>query len=102
MKNIRTTKEAKIEEEKKLKKIWHEFSEGLEEFYTSPYRSTLTRAYRDENDFFMLMVFAESLGVPNPLSFYTLELLPFLLEEFHEWHKRMGMEKCPFEHFGCC
>ncbi len=78
------------------------FLEGLDEFYHAPYRATLTRAYRDENDLFMLFVFAESLGVPNPVSFYTLETLPFLLEEFHSWHKRMGLEKSPMEHFGCC
>lgn len=78
------------------------FLEGLDEFYHAPYRRTLTAAYRDENDVFMLMVFAEQLGVPNPVSFYTMELLPFMLEEFHEWHLRMGMEKSPIGHFGCC
>jgi hypothetical protein len=78
------------------------FLEGLDEFYHAPYRRTLTAAYRDENDVFMLMVFAEQLGVPNPVSFYTMELLPFMLEEFHEWHVRMGMEKSPIGHFGCC
>ena len=78
------------------------FLEGLDEFYHAPYRRTLTTAYRDENDVFMLMVFAEQLGVPNPVSFYTMELLPFMLEEFHEWHVRMGMEKSPIGHFGCC
>ena len=78
------------------------FFAGLDEFYHAPYRRTLTSAYRDENDVFMLMVFAEHLGVPNPVSYYTMELLPFMLEEFHSWHKRMGMEKSPIEHFGCC
>jgi hypothetical protein len=78
------------------------FLEGLDEFYHAPYRRTLTTAYRDENDVFMLMIFAEQLGVPNPVSFYTMELLPFMLEEFHEWHLRMGMEKSPLGHFGCC
>lgn len=78
------------------------FFKGLDEFYHAPYRKTLTQEYRDENDFFMMMIFAESLGVPNPTTFYTMELLPFFLEEFHSWHKRMGMEKSPIDHFGCC
>lgn len=86
----------------KMKKQLKSFFEGLDEFYHAPYRKTLTSAYRDENDYFMLLIYAESLGVPNPVSFYTMELLPFLLEEFHSWHKRMGMEKSPIEHFGCC
>ncbi len=79
-----------------------DFFEGLDEFFNAPYRKTLTKAYRDENDLFMLLVFAENLGVPNPVSFYTLEILPFILEDFHAWHKRMGMDRSPIDGFGCC
>lgn len=78
------------------------FKEGLEEFYHAPYRQTLSRAYRDEQDLFMLLIFAESLGIPNAMTFYTLELQPLLMEEFHDWHKRMGMEHSPMDRFGCC
>ncbi len=82
--------------------LWQRFLTGLNEFYHAPYRQTMARAARDEEDFFMLMMFAESLGIDNPASFYTLELQPLFLENFHEWHTRMGMEKCPFDHIGCC
>ena len=81
---------------------WQRFAAGLNEFYHAPYRQTMARAARDEEDFFMLMMFAESLGIDNPASFYTLELQPLFLENFHEWHTRMGMDKCPFDHVGCC
>ncbi|EGV36631.1 cory-CC-star protein [Neisseria weaveri] len=87
-----------MEWRKRLKAI----AAGLHEFYHAPYRRTLTAAYRDEADLFMLLVFAESLGVPNPMTFYTLELQPLLMEEFHDWHKRMGMTHSPLERFGCC
>jgi hypothetical protein len=72
------------------------------EFYTAPYRGAIARAKRDEDDLFMLFVFSEMMGIPNPAAYYTLELLPVLLEEFHEWHQRMGMEHSPLEHFKCC
>ncbi len=81
---------------------WQRFSAGLNEFYHAPYRQTMARAARDEEDFFMLLMFAESLGIDNPASFYTLELQPLFLENFHEWHTRMGMDRCPFDHVGCC
>jgi hypothetical protein len=81
---------------------WQRFVEGLNEFYHAPYRQTMARAARDEEDFFMLLMFAESLGIDNPASFYTLELQPLFLENFHEWHTRMGMDRCPFDHVGCC
>lgn len=81
---------------------WQRFVAGLNEFYHAPYRQTMARATRDEEDFFMLLMFAESLGIDNPASFYTLELQPLFLENFHEWHTRMGMDRCPFDHVGCC
>jgi hypothetical protein len=75
---------------------------GLREFYIAPYRRTFARARRDEEDLFMLLVFAESLGVPNPAGCYTLELMPVMYERFHDWHRRMGMERSPLDHIGCC
>jgi hypothetical protein len=73
-----------------------------EEFYSSPYRATIARARRDEDDLFMLLVFSEMMGVPNPATYYTLELQPLLLERFHDWHRRMGMPHSPLDHFRCC
>lgn len=82
--------------------LWQRLNDGLYEFYVAPYRRTFARAKRDEEDLFMLLVFAETLGVPNPAAFYTLELLPVVYERFHEWHRRMGMEKSPLDHVHCC
>ncbi|MFO7788634.1 MAG: cory-CC-star protein [Halospina sp.] len=73
-----------------------------DEMYQAPYRRIERRAQRRKDDLFRLMVLSESLGVPNPAAFYTLELVPFMLEDFHEWHQRMGMEHSPLEGFRCC
>lgn len=73
-----------------------------EELYFGRYRSTIARARRDEEDLFMLLVYSEMMGVPNPASYYTMELQPLLLERFHDWHRRMGMERSPLDHFRCC
>lgn len=73
-----------------------------DEFYKAPYRSAIAREKRDQEDLFMLLVFSELMGVPNPASYYTLELQPILLENFHDWHTRMGMEKSPLDNFRCC
>ena len=76
--------------------------ELLTEFYHAPYRGTIGRAKRDEDDLFMLFVFSEMMGIPNPVTYYTLELQPILLEKFHAWHQRMGMERSPIDDFKCC
>jgi hypothetical protein len=74
----------------------------LREFYLVPHRRAVASARREEEDLFMLLVFAEALGVPNSASYYTLELMPVLYDRFHAWHRRMGMEHSPLEGFRCC
>lgn len=82
--------------------FWAGLGELLREFYTAPFRGAVAREKRDEDDLFMLLVFSEMVGVPNPANYYTLELQPLLYEDFHEWHKRMGMDHSPIEGFRCC
>ena len=74
----------------------------LEEFYAAPYRGVIARARRDEDDLLMLFVFAELLGVSNPAAYFTLELQPILLDRFHDWHRRMGMDHSPLDGLKCC
>jgi hypothetical protein len=78
------------------------FAAGLREFYAAPYRGAVARARREEDDVFLLLVFSEMMGIPNPASYYTLELQPLLYERFHAWHQRMGMDHSPLEWFRCC
>lgn len=78
------------------------FGAGLEDYYSSNYRRSFRRLQRDQDDLFMMMVLSEALGVPNPASYYTMEMLPVVYENFHEWHKRMGMERSPLEEISCC
>ncbi|RUO60243.1 cory-CC-star protein [Pseudidiomarina insulisalsae] len=73
-----------------------------QDYYNAPYRAAVARAQREQEDLFMLYVYAELMGIPNPASYYTLELQPLLLEQFHDWHLRMGMEHSPFDEFRCC
>jgi hypothetical protein len=82
---------------------WFERAKALlTEFYVAPYRGAIARARRDEDDLLMLLVFSELMGVPNPATYYTLELQPILLERFHDWHVRMGLEHSPLDGFRCC
>lgn len=85
-----------------LREAWRRLEAFYQEAYVMPYRRTARRARRREEDLFRMLVMSEALGVPNPASFYTLELLPFLMEDFHEWHQRMGWEHSPLEGFRCC
>ncbi|HEX9726966.1 MAG TPA: cory-CC-star protein [Gemmatimonadales bacterium] len=70
--------------------------------FVAPYRSQVHREYLRQRDLFLLLGFADLLGVPNPIAFYTLELYPELIDQFHQWHLRMGMPHAPAGGFRCC
>ena len=76
--------------------------EVYEGIYIAPYRSQILRAYAEERDLFFLVGFGDLLGIPNPVAFYTLELYPDLIEQFHQWHLRAGMPHAPEGGFRCC
>ncbi len=76
-----------------------EIYEGI---FLAPYRSAIYREQLRQRDLFFVIGFSDLLGVPNPVTFYTLELYPELIEQFHEWHLRLGMEHGPDGGFRCC
>ena len=78
-----------MSEGEKKESLLKRIEAGLHEYYVTSYRRSFARAQRDEEDLFMLLVFAESLGIPNPAAFYTMELLPIVYDRFHDWHVRM-------------
>ncbi|RHW33832.1 cory-CC-star protein [Oceanobacillus profundus] len=73
-----------------------------EEVLSMPHRQEIARELRNEDDMFLLLLYSEMLGIPNPVYYYTLELYPYMTENYHEWHLRMGMEKSPMAGFRCC
>lgn len=76
-----------------------EIYEGI---YFAPYRSAIQREYLEQRDLFLVLSFSDFLGIPNPVAFYTLELYPELIDQFHQWHVRMGMPRAPEGGFRCC
>ena len=47
----------------------------------------------DGDDYFMLLCFSDFLGIPSPASYYTLELLPYMVGELEGWEMRMADKK---------
>lgn len=56
----------------------------------------------DLHDLFLLLCYMDLLGLPNPAALYLLDVYPYVLEEFHLWHRRMGMDRSPLSDFSCC
>ncbi|BBL80962.1 hypothetical protein RxyAA322_28160 [Rubrobacter xylanophilus] len=84
-----------------LRDLYRRMEELHDEFFVSKWRSGLQREAARQQDALMAMLFLEALGIPNPAGYYTLELYPEFVEEFHRWHQRMGMNRFPEPGF-CC
>ncbi|AKG74193.1 MULTISPECIES: cory-CC-star protein [Salinicoccus] len=81
-----------------IKKLIRYYEEVLE----MPHRTEVARELRDQDDLFLLLLYSEMIGIPNPVYYYTLELYPHIIEDFHDWHLRMGMDKSPLTGIRCC
>ena len=85
---------------------WQQFRHNAADFWYGVaygrHQHEMRRQALELNDLFMLLCYLELMGVPNPATFYLLDLYPLLLEEFHLWHRRMGIEHSPLGSMGCC
>ena len=66
------------------------------------YERELRQQTAELNDLFLLLCFMEAAALPNPATLYLLEVYPYLLEQFHHWHRRMGIEHSPIGSLPCC
>lgn len=66
------------------------------------YEQELRRQTAELNDLFLLLCYMEAAALPNPATLYLLEVYPYLLEQFHLWHKRMGIPHSPIGSLPCC
>lgn len=42
------------------------------------------------DDTLLTVILSERLGIPNPMAYYTVELLPYLGNEIPNWERRMA------------
>ena len=78
------------------------FADILQGAAMGRYERDLRQQAAELNDLFLLLCFMEAAGMPNPATLYLLEVYPYLLEQFHSWHRRMGIERSPIDSLPCC
>jgi hypothetical protein len=85
---------------------WSEWRRNVGEFFygmsLAGYEKKLRQQFMELNDLFMLLCYMELVGLPNPAALYLLEVYPYFLDEFHTWHRRMGMDHSPMGSLPCC
>lgn len=82
--------------------FWRNVADVFEGMALAGHRRRLRSEAIELQDLFLLMCFMDLMGLPNPAALYLIEIHPFLVEEFHLWHRRMGMDRSPLATFSCC
>ena len=82
--------------------VWKNLADVFEGMALEGHRRQVRSAAVDLQDLFLLMCFMDVWGLPNPAALYLLDLHPYLLEELHLWHRRMGMDRSPLATLSCC
>jgi hypothetical protein len=85
-----------------LGEIGRNLSNFLRGMALAGYQRDLRGRAMELADLFELLCFMELVGLPNPATVYLLEVFPYVLDEFHLWHRRMGMDRSPLASFSCC
>jgi hypothetical protein len=73
---------------------WSQIRQNIGEFFHGMALAGYEKKLREQ--------FMELVGLPNPATIYLLEIYPYFLEEFHLWHRRMGMDHSPLGNLPCC
>ena len=82
--------------------FWRNARDFFRGMAVAGYRRRLRGGALELQDLFTLLCFMEATALPNPATLYLLEVYPYLLEQFHVWHKRMGMDHSPLGSLPCC
>ena len=82
--------------------FWQNLTEVFEGMALAGHRRQVRSDAIELQDLFLLMCFMDALGLPNPAALYLIDVHPYLVEEFHLWHRRMGADRSPLSTFACC
>jgi hypothetical protein len=70
------------------------------ELFITKYRSALQREARLQEDAFLATLYLTAFGIDDPSAYHTLPVTGELVQGFHAWHQRQGMDQFP--EFGVC
>ncbi|QBI54134.1 cory-CC-star protein [Streptomonospora litoralis] len=76
----------------RLRSAWRRIEEFHQEWFETRWRHVLRREARNQQDTLRAMLLLQTLGVEDPAAYETLDVIPYMVADLHEWHQRMGRE----------
>ncbi|WP_201295010.1 MULTISPECIES: cory-CC-star protein [unclassified Nocardiopsis] len=69
---------------------WRRFEDFHQAVFDARWGHARRREARTQQDTLRALLMLETLGVDNPVAYETLDLIPYMVADLHEWHRRMG------------
>jgi len=93
--DIDLNKRVKKMEQGKINKFMEDLKMFMKAAFDMNNKATtlMKKEAMDELDNFMLLCYADLLGLPIPNSYYTLEILPYIAEDLEGWERRILSRK---------
>ncbi|WP_017539233.1 MULTISPECIES: cory-CC-star protein [Nocardiopsis] len=76
----------------RLREAWRKVEEFHTAWFETRWRHVMRREARTQQDTLRALLLLETLGVEGPVAYETLDLIPYMVADLHEWHQRMGRE----------
>ena len=73
-----------------VRRAYHRLDAWHERWFMGRWRAAIRRDAQQHGDVLQAVVMLEALGVDNPLAYETLEAVPHLIADVHDWHRRLG------------
>ena len=73
-------------------RAWRRVEDFHQQVFEARWGRAREREARTQQDTLRALLLTESLGVDNPVAYETLDLIPYMVADLHEWHQRMGRD----------
>ncbi|MCY9783186.1 hypothetical protein KIK06_04680 [Nocardiopsis sp. EMB25] len=80
---------------------WRRFEAFHQAVFEARWGHAREREARTQQDTLRALLMLETLGVDNPVAYETLDLIPYMVADLHEWHQRLGRDDFGAPG-GCC
>jgi len=84
----------------RVRVLWGRIDRLHTELFITKYRSALQREARLQEDAFLATLYLTAFGIDDPSAYHTLPVTGELVQGFHDWHQRQGLDQFP--DFGVC
>ncbi|MFP5334585.1 MAG: hypothetical protein ACLGIV_04660 [Actinomycetes bacterium] len=84
----------------RLRSAWRRVEAAHDAVFTARWRMELRREARREEEELLGLLLLEAMGAQSPVSYYALEVYPWVLTKTHQLHRSRGIDRLASS--ACC